>query len=112
MTRLQDPAFYLVHVDGEALETEIVDPGSGERQRAFFLYSSVAKLREYADGSGTDLRGFNIMSFETVEDVERFVEEHRDFYEWVVVNPSLGLRSSMEPFEWLVDMARDLAVEE
>jgi hypothetical protein len=110
MTRLQDPAFYLMHIDGDALETTIVDPDSGQRQPAFFLWSSIQKVREYARLEGTDLRGFNLMSFETVEDVERFVEEHRDFYRWVVINPKLGLRSGMEPFERLVDMARNLAV--
>jgi hypothetical protein len=112
MTRLQDPAFYLTHIDGEALETTIANPDSGERQRAFFLWSSIQKVREYARLEGTDLRGYNLMSFESVEDVERFVEEHRAFYQWVVVNPKLGLRSGMEPFEQLVSMARSLAVEE
>jgi hypothetical protein len=111
MTRLQDPAFYLLHLDGSALENTIADPNTGERQPAFFLWSSIQKVREYARLDGSDLRGFTLMSFETVEDVERFVEEHRDFYQWVVVNPKLGLRSGMEPFERLVDMARSLAVE-
>jgi len=112
MTRLQDPAFYLLHLDGPALENSIADPDSGKRQPAFYLWSSIQKVREYAQREGSSLRGFTITSFETVEDVERFVEKHRDFYKWVVVNPKLGLRSGMEPFEKLVDMAQSLAVQE
>jgi len=112
MTRLQDPAFYLVHCSGEVLETDIVVPSEDRRERAFFLYSDMAKLQEYVRLSGTDLRRYNLMSFETVEDVERFVEQYRNFYVWVVVNPQLGLRSYMEPFERLLNMARRLAVEE
>ena len=111
MTDLQDPAFYLINRDGSAAASEIVNPDTGQREGAFFLWADVHKLREYARLAGTDLRGYSLMSFETVEDVEQFVEHHRDFYKWVVVNPKLGLRSGMEPFEQLVGMARNLAVE-
>jgi hypothetical protein len=110
MTRLQEPAFYLLNLDGSALKNDIADPDSGERQPAFYLWSSIPKVRQYTRLEGSELGGFTLMSFETVEDVERFVEKHRDFYKWVVVNPKLGLRSSMEPFEQLVDMARSLAL--
>ncbi len=112
MTRLRDPAFYLVHFDGSPVETEIVPPEGGRRQRAFFLYSNMPRLQEYVQQSQTNLWGYNLMSFETVEDVEAFVERYRDFYTWVVVNPRLGLRSGMEPFEQLSQMARSLAVQE
>ncbi|MEJ7872098.1 MAG: hypothetical protein WKF67_07540 [Rubrobacteraceae bacterium] len=112
MTRLRDPAFYLMHRDGAPLETDIVVPEERRRQRAFFLYSNMPRLQEYLRLSQTDLRGYNIMSFETVEDVDQFVELHRNLYEWVVVNPQLGERSGMEPFEQLPQMARGLAVQE
>jgi hypothetical protein len=110
-TPLSAPAYYLAHYDGEVLETEMVVPGQGRRP-TFFVYSSVERLRDYARLSGTNLQGFNIMAFETLEDVEHFVEEHRDFYEYVVVNPELGGRAALEPFERLLDMARELAVED
>lgn len=112
MTDLQDPAFYLVNRDGSAVASEIANPDTGQRERAFFLWADIPKLRQYASQAGTNLDNFNLMSFETVEDVERFVEQHRDFYDWVVVNPKLGLRSGMEPFGDLVNMARNLAVED
>ena len=102
--------------DGSPSASDIVNPNTGQRERAFFLWADIPRLRQYASQFGTNLGGYldgyNLMSFETVEDVERFVEEHRDFYTWVVVNPKLGLRSGMEPFESLTDMARKLAVEE
>lgn len=112
MTRLKDPAFYLTYQNGSAVQTDIVVPGEGSRRPAFFLWASIAKLQQYARGSGTDLRRHHLMSFETVEDVERFVGQHRDSFEYVVVNPKLGLRSPIEPFEQLLEMARGLAVED
>lgn len=112
MPRLRSPAFYLVHLNGDVLETDILAPDGSRRQRAFFVFSSIATLQMYVSLSGSDMRRYNLLSFETLEHVEEFVEQHRDFYEWVVVNPRLGQRSGMEPFGQLVEMARSLVVEE
>jgi hypothetical protein len=89
-----------------------VPPEGGERQRAIFLYSDMARLQEYLRLSQAAPQRYNIMSFETVENVERFVERHRHFYVWVVVDPQLGERSWMEPFWQLPQIARGLAVQE
>lgn len=112
MTDLQDPAFYLRNRDGNPTASEVVNPETNRRERAFFLWADMPRLRQYIDQSGMDQRAFNLMSFQTVEDVERFVEQHRDFYQWVFINPRLGVGSGMEPFGELVNMARSLAVEE
>ncbi len=112
MTDLQDPAFYLMNHDGSPTASKVVNPETNRRERAFFLWADMSRLRQYIDLSGIDQRAFNLMSFQTVEDVERFVEQHRDFYQWVFINPRLGVGSGMEPFESLTGMARSLAAEE
>lgn len=44
--------------------------------------------------------------------MQSFVEQNRDVYDYVILNPKLGRSSAVEPFEQLSEMAQELAVEE
>lgn len=102
-------ASYLVHVDGDPLETVTVLPNEGRRRTAFMVFSTTEKLSEYTRLSGKDLYGYNIQAFVTLEEVERFAEQHSDFYELVMIDPEMGQPSAYEPFERLADVVRQLA---
>jgi hypothetical protein len=102
-------AYYLVHIDGDVLETTVVLPDENRRRNAFMVYSTVEKLVEYSRLSGDDLKGFNMQAFVTLEQVERFRDQHSDFYEFVLPDPELGQPSAVEPFEGLPEVIRQLA---
>ena len=102
-------AYYLVHVDGEILQTTTVLPGESRRRNAFMVYSTIEKLTEYSRLSGRDLHGFNIQAFVSLEQTEQFVEQYRDSYEFVMPDPEMGRPSALEPFERLPDVVRQLA---
>jgi hypothetical protein len=102
-------AFYLMHVDGTVLETSVVLPGESQRRNAFLVYSTVEKLAEYNRLSGRDLYGFNIQTFVTLEQAERFMEQHRDYYDFVMPDPEVGQPSALEAFEQLADVVHQLA---
>jgi hypothetical protein len=104
-------AYYLVHVDGEVLQTTTVLPGESRRRNAFLVHSTIEKLAEYNRLSGRDLHGFNIQAFVTLNQAERFVEQYRDYYEFVMPDPELGQPSAFEPFERPPDVVRQLASE-
>jgi hypothetical protein len=104
-------AYYLVYGDGEVLQTTTVLPGESRRRNAFMVYSTIEKLAEYNRLSGRDLHDSNIQAFVTLDQAERFVEQYRDYYEFVVPDPETGQPSALEPFERLPDVLRQLASE-
>src|SRR4028118_253955 len=102
-------AYYIVHVDGEVLETTTVLPGESQRRNAFMVFSTIEKLSEYHRLSGKDLHGFNIQAFVTQAQAELFRDLNRNFYEFVMPDPEMGQPSALEPFEQLPDVVRQLA---
>ncbi len=68
------------------------------------VYSTVEKLREYVRLSGRDLHGFNMQAFVTMDQVEQFRDQYRDFYEFVMPDPEMGQPSAIEPFKRLPDV--------
>ncbi len=111
-TPLSDPAFYSVDPNGNPMDTTVEMPGQPELQKAFYVFAHIELLQHYAHQSGRSPDEYRIRSFETLEDVQNFVEQNRDNYEHVIVNPKLGQSSAVEPFDRLLEMARELAVQE
>jgi hypothetical protein len=111
-TPLSDPAYYLVHPHGEILDTTVQMPGEERLQTTFLVFADVEMMERYLRLAGQNPAGYRHMRFDTLEEVERFVNQYRDRYEFVMINPELGQPSAVEPFERLLDMARELAGEE
>jgi hypothetical protein len=76
------------------------------------VFADVERMERYLRLAGLNPAEYRHMRFDTLEEVERFVNQYRDRYEFVMINPELGQPSAVEPFERLLDMARELAGEE
>jgi hypothetical protein len=94
-TPLSDPAYYLVHPRGEILETSVQMPGEERLYTAFLMFADVEMMERHLRLAGQNPAVCRLMRFDTLEGVERLVDQYEDRYEFVMIKPELG-----QPSPW------------